>query len=224
MKTSSSSATASRRWLVPTGLLLLSAIPLIFGGVRLHQLATGAEITPANARFFAAPAPVVVHIVASAVYAVLSAFQFVTGDRRRWLAWHRAAGWVSLITGLLAGLSGIWMTLFYPHTDALLMGFRLAAGTGMVLSIGLGLTTIRRRDVLGHRAWMMRAYALGMGAGTQVLTGIVESLVVAHPDALSKAVSMGAAWVINLIVAEWLIRRRSRRQARVAAAQSAATR
>ena len=224
MKTSSPSATASRRWLVPTGLLLLSAIPLIFGGVRLHQLAMGAEITPANARFFAAPAPVVVHILSSAAFAVLGAFQFVTGDRRRWLAWHRAAGRVSLITGLLSGLSGIWMTLFYPHTDALLMGFRLAAGSGMVLSIGLGLTTIRRRDVLGHQAWMMRAYALGMGAGTQVLTGIVESLIVAHPDALSKAVSMGAAWLINLIVAEWIIRRRSSRQTRVAAGQSVATR
>ena len=224
MKTSSPSPTASRRWLIPAGLLLLSVIPLVFGAVRLHQLATGAEITSANARFFAAPMPVVVHILSSAVFAVLGAFQFVTGDRRRWLAWHRAAGWVSLVTGLLTGLSGVWMTLFYPHTDVLLMGLRLAAGSGMVLSIGLGLTTIRRRDILGHQAWMMRAYALGMGAGTQVLTGIVESLVVAHPDALSKAVSMGAAWLINLIVAEWLIRRRSRRQTRVAAAQSAAPR
>ena len=220
MKTQPTAPTSSRLWLVPAGLLLLSVIPLVFGVLRLNQLATGGEITSANARFFASPTPVVVHIISSAVFAVLGAFQFVTGDRRRWLAWHRVAGWVSAITGLLAGLSGVWMTLFYPHTDALLMAFRLAAGSGMVVAIGLGFATILRRDVLGHRAWMIRAYALGMGAGTQVLTGIVESLVVAQPDALSKAVSMGAAWLLNLIVAEWIIRRRSIRQPRVAPATS----
>ncbi len=43
------------------GLLLLSAIPLIAGGVRLSELAAGATITPANARFFASPLPVVLH-------------------------------------------------------------------------------------------------------------------------------------------------------------------
>src|SRR3954454_9556762 len=42
-------------------LLLVSAIPLANGAFRLIQLAGGAEITPANARFFAAPLPVVLH-------------------------------------------------------------------------------------------------------------------------------------------------------------------
>jgi hypothetical protein len=58
----------SAKWLV-TALLLLSALPLTFGVVRLVQLAGGAEITPANARFFASPLPVVVHIVSAGVYA-----------------------------------------------------------------------------------------------------------------------------------------------------------
>src|SRR5690349_17715995 len=50
-------------WLVPAGLIMLVAIPLAAGAVRLTQLAGGAEITPANARFFASPLPVVLHIV-----------------------------------------------------------------------------------------------------------------------------------------------------------------
>jgi uncharacterized membrane protein len=195
-------------WLIPAGLLLLSAIPLAAGAFRLNQLAGGAEITPANARFFAAPWPVVVHIVGAAVYAVVGAFQFLTGWRRRAFGWHRAAGRVLVICGLLVGLSGLWMTLFYPHTSALLFVVRLVFGSAMVVSIVLGFAAIiRRRDILEHRAWMMRAYAIGLGAGTQALTGIAESFIVSQPTELSTALSMAAGWMINLAIAEWAIRR-----------------
>src|SRR4051794_3138526 len=81
----------SARWLV-AGLFLLSAIPLTAGAVRLAELAGGAAITPANARFFAAPLPVVLHILNASVYALLGAFQFAPAFRRRRPGWHRAAG------------------------------------------------------------------------------------------------------------------------------------
>src|SRR5262245_44979826 len=64
----------SAKWLV-AGLILLSAIPIAAGAFRLSQLAGGAEITPANARFFASPLPVVLHIVSVTLYALLGAFQ-----------------------------------------------------------------------------------------------------------------------------------------------------
>ena len=104
-------------WLV-TGLILLSVIPLIMGALRLNELARGAEITPANARFFASPFPVVSHIVGSGVYALLGAFQFVSRFWRRGTGWHRWAGRVLVPFGLLVGLSGIWMTLFYPRPES----------------------------------------------------------------------------------------------------------
>src|SRR5919199_99894 len=104
---------ASARWLI-AGLLVLSAIPLINGAFRLTQLAGGAAVTPTNARFFASPVPVVVHIVSAAVYAILGAFQFANGFRRRWPGWHHWAGRLLVVCGLLVGLSGLWMTLFYP--------------------------------------------------------------------------------------------------------------
>jgi uncharacterized membrane protein len=189
-------------------LLLLSAIPMAGGAIRLNQLAGGAEITPANARFFAAPLPVVVHIVGAAVYALVGAFQFLTGWRRRAFGLHRAAGRVLVGCGLLVGLSGLWMTLFYPRTSALVFVTRLAFGSAMVVSIVLGFVAIiRGRNVLEHRAWMMRAYAIGMGAGTQALTGMVEFFVVSERTELSTALSLAAGWVINVAVAEWTIRR-----------------
>ena len=219
-KTKAPAKAGSAKWLV-AALLVLSAVPIAAGAFRLTELAGGAEITPANARFFASPLPVVLHIVSAGVYAILGAFQFVTSFRRRRPGWHRVAGRLLVVCGLLVGLSALWMTLFYPWPDGdgeLLYGLRLLFGSAMVVSIVLGFTTIRRGNVRGHRAWMMRGYALGLGAGTQVLTLAAGELIAGPPSELSRALLMGAAWVINLAVAEWAIRKRPAPPARRASA------
>jgi hypothetical protein len=85
--------------------------------------------------------------------------------------------------------------------------FRLAFGTGMAACIILGFIAIRRRDVARHRAWMARAYALALGAGTQALTiGIGNA--VFGPSELTTALMLGAGWGINLVVVEYIIRAR----------------
>lgn len=199
-------------WWVPVGLIFLSIIPLIFGALRLNELASGAEITPDNARFFASPSPVVIHIIASAVYVLLGALQFVGRLWQRGSKWHRWIGRFLVPVGLLVGLSGVWMTVFYPHHEGasnLLYAFRLLFGTGMVLSIILGYLAILRKDVDQHLAWMTRAYAIGLGAGTQVFTGMVGALIFGTPNEFQNALLNGAAWVINLAVAEWSIRKSS---------------
>ncbi|MBE2222025.1 MAG: DUF2306 domain-containing protein [Anaerolineae bacterium] len=203
-------------WLVPA-LILLSIIPLIFGVVRLNELASGAEITPENARFFASPYPVVLHIVGAGIFAIFGALQFVSRLWQRGNKWHRWAGRILVPCGLVVGLSGLWMTIFYPRAEDasdLLYGLRLFFGTGMVLAIVLGFVAIRQRDIAGHRAWMTRAYAIGLGAGTQVLTGIVGAVILGTPNEFENAVLMGAAWVINLAVAEWAIHRQSSKNGR----------
>jgi hypothetical protein len=106
------------------------------------------------------------------------------------------------------------MTLFYPHqpgTGQLAYGFRLAFGSGMAASIILGLTAIRRRDIARHRAWMTRAYALALGAGTQVFTqGVGNAIFGTSP--VTTDLCLGAAWAINLAIAEYVIRRPARRR------------
>lgn len=209
-KTKAPAKAGSAKWLI-AALLVLSAIPLAAGAFRLTELTGGAQITPANARFFASPLPVVLHIVSASVYAILGAFQFSTRFRRRRPGWHRAAGRLLVPCGLLVGLSALWMTLFYPRAGGiggdLLYALRLLFGSAMVASIVLGFAAIRRRDVNRHRAWMMRGYAIGLGAGTQVLTLLAGELIAGPPNELSRALLMGAGWVINLAVAEWAIRR-----------------
>ncbi len=197
-------------WGVPVALVVLCAIPLAAGAVRLVTLAVGAEITPENERFFAAPLPVVLHIVAAAAYIVLGAFQFVPSLRRRKPGWHGRVGRLLVGSGLVAALSGLWMTQFYQlpaHDGVLLYGFRLLFGSLMAMSVVLGFAAIRRRDIARHRAWMMRGYALGLGAGTQVLTLGIGEIVFGAPGEVARGLLMGAGWAINLALAEWIIRR-----------------
>jgi hypothetical protein len=202
------------QWPVPTGLILLSLIPVIFGALRLTELTSGAAVTPQNARFFASPVPVVTHIVSVTVYSLLGAFQFVPSLRGR-RGWHRVSGFILIPAGLLAALSGLWMSAFYPLPDGYTdVPLRLLAGSAMLVSIILGLAAIRRRDFVRHSAWMTRGYAIGVGAGSQAVVGITWLLLVGPADVATRAVLLGAGWVINVAVAEYVIRQRVRKSSR----------
>jgi uncharacterized membrane protein len=196
---------------VPFALIALVVVPAIAGSLRLLALAGGPHLISSNASITASPVPFFVHILCSVPYAVLGAFQFSTAVRRRRPRWHRSAGRVVVTLGLAVALSGLWMTLFYPRqpgTGVLAYLFRLAFGLGMAASIAMGFFAIRRGDVTHHRAWMTRAYALALGAGTQVFTKGIGMALFGTSD-VAADLSLGAGWVINLAVAEYLIRRRT---------------
>jgi hypothetical protein len=199
-------------WWVAAGLVALSAFPVLAGALRLHTVVSGAPVTAENARFLAAPVPIVLHIVGASLFTLLGAFQFVPQLRTRRSGWHRRLGGVLGGAGLVAALSGVWMTLLYPRAPgdgALLDALRLLFGGAMAVSLVLGVVAIRRRDLPAHEAWMTRAYAIGLGAGTQVLTHLPFAFLVGgQPGVLTRAVLLGLGWVINLAVAEWVIARR----------------
>ena len=177
---------------------------------------------PPNPRIDASPAPLVVHVVGAAVYALFGALQFSARLRRRRPSWHRRSGRVLVVAGLAVAGSGLWMTLFYPGAPGgdLLWAVRLLVGSAMAAAIVLGFAAIRRRDIATHRAWMIRAYALALGAGTQTITQGFGEAAFGTGD-LSTALSMSAGWAINAAVAEWIIRRPAARRARRARAAQA---
>jgi uncharacterized membrane protein len=190
---------------------MLSAVPVLAGTLRLVQLAGGPALIPADHRFEGFPLPLVVHIVGAIVYAVVGAFEFVPRFRRKHLGWHRGAGRVLAVAGLLVAGSALWMTLFYaPASDTgpLLYVLRLVFGSAMAACLVLGVTTVRRGDVAAHRAWMVRAYAIALAAGTQAFTGGIGGALFGT-SVVAGDLAIGAGWVINLAVAEWVIRRQN---------------
>ncbi|MEU7781132.1 DUF2306 domain-containing protein [Micromonospora parva] len=201
-----------REWRLPAALILLGLIPMLAGAGRLTELGTGPQVTPENARFVADPLPVVLHIVGAVVYTVLGAFQFVPRLRRH--RWHRRAGRVLVPCGLTVAFSGMWMAVGYDlpaHDNDVLAGMRLVFGSVMAGAILLGLAAVLRQDIDRHRRWMVRGYAIGLGAGTQAFTHAPYLIAVGEqPDGNLRAGLVVAGWLINLAVAEWYLRRPAR--------------
>ena len=197
-------------WLIPAALIALSLVPAIAGTARLTQVGSG-EITPDTARFIASPVPVFLHITSAIVYSILGALQFSPGFRKQNRGWHRMAGRVLLPAGTIVAISGLWMTLTYPwvNNDGVAVYIeRLVVGVAMLLFMIIGVDALRRRKYTEHGDWMIRAYAIGLGAGTQVLTHLPWFILVGpKPEEGPRAIMMGLAWAINIAFAEWVIRR-----------------
>jgi uncharacterized membrane protein len=207
-------STRKRSWPVPVALVALSAIPLTAGALRLMQLAGGPAVIPADHRFAGFPVALVVHIVGAMTFALAGIAQLAPRFRRRHPVWHRRAGRVVGVAGLLVALSALWLTLFYeaqPGTGALLYVLRLVFGSAMAACIVLGVAAVRRGEIASHRAWMVRAYAIGLAAGTQVFTEGFGGAILGT-GVLAADLAKGAGWAINLAVAEWILRRPARRR------------
>ena len=206
--------TRARTWRVPLALVALSAIPLTAGTLRLIELTGGPAVIPADHRFDGLPIALVVHIVGSALFALGAIPQFAPRLRARHPVWHRRAGRTVGVAGLLVAASALWLTLFYeaqPGTGALLYLLRLIFASALAICVVLGVAAVRRGDIPQHRAWVIRAYAIGLGAGTQVLTeGLGDALF--GTGVLAGDLAKGAGWAVNLAVAEWAIRRPARRR------------
>lgn len=182
---------------------------MIAGLTRMLSLSTGAFRLDGHERFAADPWTASLHIVGATSFATLGAFQFVPSLRRG--AWHRIVGRVLSLLGICAAVAGTLMALRWTPKEfdtAALSAIRVVVAIAMVTFVVLGFIAARRRRYEAHGAWMVRAYALFLGAGTQVFTAGFTALPFMRPH-MSEALattSMAAGWIINVLVAEWILR------------------
>jgi uncharacterized membrane protein len=199
----------SLNWFVPIGLLLLCVVPVLAGCVRMAQLASGV-VTPENARFFASPLPVIVHVASVTLFCVIGAFQFVPSLRVK-NKWHRSIGRMLVPFGLASAVTGLWMAHFYalPASDgSILYVERLIVGAAMLIALCLGVMAIRRRELHPSSELddaRLRHWHGGWHASAdQCALGFVGRSALCN----TRAALMAAGWVINVAVVEWLIRLR----------------
>ena len=119
---------STNAWLAITGLLLLSALPIIGGVVRLSEVPAVAGSRP-----LASSVAAVAHIVAMTVYCLLGAFQFSPALRGR-RRWHRTAGRVLIPVGFVAALGAAWLAVFFsgPPDQLPLAMVRLVFASAML--------------------------------------------------------------------------------------------
>ena len=199
-------------WGFLAALFLFSFVPSVAGLVRVGEFLGGPALAPPNPRAIAAPAPIILHILASSIFCLAGALQFLPSLRRSRQTLHRRIGGMVMLAGVASAASGLWMTHVYSFPEALqgaaLYWVRVAVGLAMLALIARAIAKIRVRNVPGHAAAMIRAYALGQGASTQAFLGM-GWMIAAGTEPLGplRDVLMISGWVLNLIVAEILIAR-----------------
>ncbi|WP_375589197.1 DUF2306 domain-containing protein [Hoeflea alexandrii] len=198
-------------WVLLGLVFVYSFIPAFGGLIRILELAGGPQIAPENPRALLAPKPAILHILSSFLFCIVGALQFLPNIRRQHPAAHRRNGWVIIVAGCVSALSGLWMTHFYTFPESLqgaaLYWVRMVLGTAMIGFIIWAVIAIRSRNIFQHSASMLRAYAIGQGASTQAVLGIAWIIAVGS-EAIGSLRDglMVFAWILNLLVAEILIR------------------
>ena len=199
-----------REWALLAIILFYSFVPTFGGLLRVIELGGGPAIVPENPRVLADPLPVVLHILSSFLFCIVGAVQFLPSVRRHCPAMHRAVGRTIAVAGCASALTGLWMTHSYAFPDELqgllLYWARIALSLWMVGLIAWAVIAIRSRNVLGHSAAMLRAYAIGQGASTQTVLGIGWMVAFGtEPLGPLRDGMMVFAWGLNLLIAELLI-------------------
>lgn len=148
---------------------------------------------------------VYVHVFASSAALILGPFQFMDGFRARRLNLHRWMGRLYLGVGvLLGGLAGLHMAFFAYGGIVSQLGFGALAVAWLYTGLRAYLA-IRAKDVVAHRRWMLRNFALAFGAVTLRLW-LPGSVAAGVPFELAYPAIAWLCWVPNLVVAEYLLK------------------
>jgi uncharacterized membrane protein len=189
---------------------IATAIPVIMAGARSLQVPLGA--VPADSlRLMVAPAALFVHALAGLTFGLTGPLQFTRVLRGRFDRLHRAAGRAFAVAGVGLGLSGLMLLARVESiSTALLDTARGLAGAALLVALAFGMHAIRSRDLDRHRAWMIRAYAIGMGSGTVALVFFPIYIINGvPPKGLGADLVVTGWWAFNALLAEMIIRQRA---------------
>jgi uncharacterized membrane protein len=192
-------------------LLIATFIPIVTAGLKLYQIPAG-ELPQDAMKFTAVPWALFLHALGGLLFGLLGPVQFAGVLKRRFGRLHRITGRIFFASGLMLGLSSLRLVAEFPEASTwVLVSARVAAGLGTSLALITALVAIRRGDVPHHRAWMIRAYAIGMGPATISFIMLPIFLITGEPvEGYAADLLFVASWVINIAIAEWVIRKAKR--------------
>lgn len=203
-----------RKGLIAT-VLLFAFIGVLSAAGRMISIALSSGATSIaadnpDAHYLHHLTPILLHLVGGLAFCVLGPLQFSAKARARWPRLHRVAGRVFIASAVFCGLSALWMNALFPSVGGagkfisnIVFGVALTGGPV------LALVFILRGDVVRHRAWMMRTLAVGLGVASQRL--ILLPYMALGGELTTTAIDVGviAGWTLNLVVCEWVLRRRT---------------
>ncbi len=199
-------------------LLLLAIIPPLTGVVVLQSMQQGdinaLSDAAAIARRASYPWAIIGHILGGSAMLILGWSQFSSRLRGALPGLHRWLGRVLVGAGTYFAVSGLLMNAAAKaQADSVLYNSAQNVMAVVFLAVlFLGIRAIRQRRVADHRAWMMRSYAITLGAATQTVLLLPVFLMFGEVRGVLVDLVFISAWVVNLSVAEWVIRAPARQR------------
>lgn len=195
----------NRRSFAWWGMALLAAA---VAGYAITMLWLAPELRPPFVRALleARPLATAGHLAGGAFALAAGALQLHSGLRNRFMRVHRWLGRVYLLAVAVGGLAALALA---PHAFGGLvshLGFGALAVFWLATTFN-GYRLVRQGNYHGHRAWMIRSYALTLAAVT-LRVYLPLSQVSGLPMEVAYPAIAWLCWVPNLLLAEWFIRSR----------------
>lgn len=149
-----------------------------------------------------------IHIAAGALCIATALIQFSRYILKKSRAIHRISGKIYVFVVLFLGApTGLYMSFFAKGSFWERALFMFMAAWWFVTTLN-GLNTIHKRNVVGHKIWMIRSYAMAMTAVTFRVYHILFFLLGwGHLE--NYELSLWISVIGNMLFAEWVIYRQS---------------
>lgn len=193
---------------VPLALLLATLLPILLAVVQVVQIPLGA-LPEDSQRLTATPILHFMHVLGGATFAILGPIQFGRALLPKFGRLHRVLGRVFVATGAMIPFSSLGLLWHFPDTYSVaISGGRLVFGIGLGVALTMAVRAIFARDLVRHRNWMIRAYAIGIGATAVTMVFFPIYLITGEPPRglVADAAFLGA-WTGCVVFAEILVRR-----------------
>jgi uncharacterized membrane protein len=149
---------------------IIYLVPILAHGYSPPAVAPGssaAQFVALDAVFARHPVLTMIHVVPGLVFMILGPFQFSKSIRARHLQWHRWSGRIFVAVGFIIAISALVMSF----TMQSIGGVNQAAATILfgaffLFALSKAVWHISRREIILHRQWMIRAYAIGLAVAT----------------------------------------------------------
>ena len=141
-----------------------------------------------------------VHITMSCIAIFLGPFQFLSKIRHKYPYFHRWLGKTYLIGVFLGGVTGLMLSVLTPNGVIAGLGFG-SLSLAWLFTASLAYLSIRKKDVVKHRQWMIYNFSLTFAAVTFRLYLILFATFGVDIEQFAYPLSAWICWFPNLWVA-----------------------
>jgi uncharacterized membrane protein len=146
------------------------------------------------------------HIYFGGITLLVGWSQFSKRIRAKRLKLHRLLGKIYVISVLFSSIAGFYIAVFANGGFVSQVGFSFSA-IGWFYTTYNAYTTIKKKNIEGHRKWMIRSYAFTLAAVTLRLWLPTLPAILDIPFSEAYIIIAWLCWVPNIIIAEIYIRK-----------------